>query len=298
MDETTTLLSEELSESLSELTDIPTSTEEVSEYLHNLIMLVQEFAVTYGVKLVAAIALLIIGFKVINIFAKKLSKSKAMAKIDLSTQSFVNNIFSIGLKIIIAITALGIIGVPMTSIIAVVGSCGLAVGLALQGSLSNIAGGFIILFLKPFVVGDFITSGDIAGTVEAIGIFHTKIITVDNKRIVVPNSTISNATLTNASALKERRVDLTFTASYSNDVDTVERVLREVCDRHELVFSDPEPFVHLSAHKDFALEYTVRVWCKGDDYWTVYFDLLKDVKKAFDENSISIPYPRIDIKTK
>ncbi len=298
MEETTTLLSEELSESLSELADIPTNTEEISEYLQNLIMLVQEFAVTYGVKLLIAAVLLIVGFKLINVFAKKLSKSKAMSKVDLSTQGFVNNIFSIGLKVVLGITALGIIGVPMTSIIAVVGSCGLAIGLALQGSLSNIAGGFIILFLKPFVVGDFIISGEITGTVEAIGIFHTKIITVDNKRIVVPNSTISNATLTNASALKERRVDLTFTASYSNDVDTVENVLKEVCRKHELVFSEPEPFVRLSAHKDFALEYTVRVWCKGDDYWTVYFDLLKDVKKAFDENSISIPYPRIDIKNK
>lgn len=298
MEETTTLLSEELSESLSELADIPTNTEEISEYLQNLIMLVQEFAVTYGVKLLIAAVLLIVGFKLINVSAKKLAKSKAMSKVDLSTQGFVNNIFSIGLKVVLGITALGIVGVPMTSIIAVVGSCGLAIGLALQGSLSNIAGGFIILFLKPFVVGDFIISGDITGTVEAIGIFHTKIITVDNKRIVVPNSTISNATLTNASALKERRVDLTFTASYSNDVDTVEKVLLQVCQKHELVFSDPEPFVRLSAHKDFALEYTVRVWCKGDDYWTVYFDLLKDVKKAFDENSISIPYPRIDIKNK
>ncbi len=298
MEETTALLSEELSESLSGLTDIPTNTEEAGEYLQNLIMLIQEFAVTYGVKLVVATALLIIGFKLINVFAKKLSKSKTMSKVELSTQGFVNNIFSIGLKIVLAITALGIIGVPMTSIIAVVGSCGLAIGLALQGSLSNIAGGFIILFLKPFVVGDFITSGDIAGTVESIGIFHTRVITGDNKRIVVPNSTISNATLTNASALKERRVDLTFTASYSNDVDLVENVLKEVCGKHELIFTDPEPFVHLSAHKDFALEYTVRVWCKSEDYWTVYFDLLKNVKSAFDENSISIPYPRIDIKNK
>lgn len=296
MEETTTLLPEELSESLSELAQMPTNTQEVDKYLQNLIMLIQEFAVTYGVKLLIAIVLLIIGFKLVNVFARKLAKSKAMAKVDLSTQGFVNNIFSIGLKVVLGVTALGIIGVPMTSIIAVVGSCGLAIGLALQGSLSNIAGGFIILFLKPFVVGDFITSGDIAGTVETIGIFHTRIITGDNKRIVVPNSTISNATLTNASALEERRVDITFTASYDNDVDTVERVLNEVCSTHELVFSDPAPFVHLSAHKDFALEYTVRVWCKSEDYWTVYYDLLKNVKKAFDANEISIPYPRIDIK--
>ena len=181
--------------------------------------------------------------------------------------------------------------------IAVIGSCGLAVGLALQGSLSNIAGGFIILVLKPFSVGDFITSGDIAGTVEEISIFHTKVLTVDNRRIIVPNSTISNATLTNVSALKERRVDLTFTAAYENDIDTVERVLTEACLNHELVLKEPEPFARLSAHKDCALEYTVRAWCKAEDYWTVYFDLIKDVKKAFDKNGISIPYPQLDVHT-
>lgn len=298
MEETTTLISEELSESLSELSELPTSVDEAGEYLKNLLLLIQEFAVTYGVKLIGAVLLLVIGFKLVNILTKKLSSTKAMTKIDASTQGVVNNIVSIVLKVVIAITALGIIGVPMTSIIAVVGSCGLAVGLALQGSLSNIAGGFIILFLKPFVAGDFIVSGDISGTVEDIGIFHTRIITADNKRIIVPNSTISNATITNASALKERRVDLTFTASYDADIVTVEKILLNVCENHELVLKDPAPFARLSAHKDCALEYTVRVWCKSENYWTVYFDLLRDVKNAFDANSISIPYPQIDVHNK
>lgn len=228
---------------------------------------------------------------------KKAAASRAFAKIEVSTRGIIVNVLGILIKVIIGITALAIIGVPMTSMIAVIGSCGLAVGLALQGSLSNIAGGFIILVLKPFKAGDFITSGDIAGTVEEISIFHTKLLTLDNRRIIVPNSTISNSTITNVSALKERRVDLTFTAAYQNDIDTVEKVLRDVCASHALVFKDPEPFARLSAHKDSALEYTVRVWCKADDYWTVYFDLIRDVKNAFDKNGISIPYPQLDVHT-
>lgn len=288
---------QDLEEGLSELTNIPTSLEGTGEYVKNLIGLLQEFAVTYGGKLIGALILLIIGFKVAGIITKKASSSRAFAKIEVSTRGILVNVLGILIKVIIGITALAIIGVPMTSMIAVIGSCGLAVGLALQGSLSNIASGFIILMLKPFTAGDFITSGDIAGTVEEISIFHTKLLTLDNRRIIVPNSAISNSTITNVSALKERRVDLTFTAAYQNDIDTVEKVLRDVCDSHALVFKDPEPFARLSAHKDSALEYTVRVWCKADDYWTVYFDLIRDVKNAFDKNGISIPYPQLDVHT-
>ncbi len=288
---------QDIEEGLSEITNIPTNLTETGEYVKNLISLLQEFAVTYGGKLIGALLLLIIGFKVANIITKKAAASKAFSKIDVSTKGFIINVLGVLIKVIIGITALAIMGVPMTSMIAVIGSCGLAVGLALQGSLSNIAGGFIILVLKPFTVGDFITSGDIAGTVEEISIFHTKVVTVDNRRIIVPNSAISNATLTNVSALKERRVDLTFTAAYQNDIDTVEKVLTEVCEKHALVLKNPEPFARLSAHKDCALEYTVRAWCKAEDYWTVYFDLIKDVKNAFDKNGISIPYPQIDVHT-
>ncbi len=293
--ESTTIseLTQNLEEGLSEITDIPTNLGETDEYIKNLINLLQEFAVTYGGKLIGAIILLIVGFKLTSIITKKLTNAKAMSKLDVSTKGFISSIFGVVLKVIVGITALAVLGVPMTSMVAVIGSCGLAIGLALQGSLANIAGGFIILVFKPFSVGDFITAGDVVGTVEDISIFHTKLLTGDNRRIIVPNSTISNATLTNVSALKERRVDLTFTASYDNDVNKVEEILLEVCKAHSLVLSDPEPFARLSAHKDSCLEYTVRVWCKAEDYWTVYFDLTKAVKYAFDKENISIPYPQI-----
>ena len=274
--EIATELAENLQENIDTLTDLPKSTDEISVYLKNLLTMLEEFAVTYGGKLIIALIILIVGFKLVNAGTRKLAI----------------------IKVIIGVTALAILGIPMSSIIAVIGSCGLAIGLALQGSLANIAGGFVLVLAKPFAIGDFIISGDISGTVEEIGIFHTKIITIDNKRIVVPNSTISNATLVNATAMKTRRVDLTFTASYDNDIDKVERVLTEVCRAHRLVLDDPAPFARLSAHKDSALEYTVRAWCNTDDYWTVYFDLFRDVKNAFDKNGISIPYPQVDVHTK
>ena len=296
--EIATELAENLQENIDTLTDLPKSTDEISVYLKNLLTMLEEFAVTYGGKLIIALIILIVGFKLVNAGTRKLAKAKGFAKLEPATKNFIVNAIGVLIKVIIGVTALAILGIPMSSIIAVIGSCGLAIGLALQGSLANIAGGFVLVLAKPFAIGDFIISGDISGTVEEIGIFHTKIITIDNKRIVVPNSTISNATLVNATAMKTRRVDLTFTASYDNDIDKVERVLTEVCRAHRLVLDDPAPFARLSAHKDSALEYTVRAWCNTDDYWTVYFDLFRDVKNAFDKNGISIPYPQVDVHTK
>ena len=296
--EIATELAENLQENIDTLTDLPKSTDEISVYLKNLLTMLEEFAVTYGGKLIIALIILIVGFKLVNAGTRKLGKAKGFARLEPATKNFIVNAIGVLIKVIIGVTALAILGIPMSSIIAVIGSCGLAIGLALQGSLANIAGGFVLVIAKPFAIGDFIISGDISGTVEEIGIFHTKIITIDNKRIVVPNSTISNATLVNATAMKTRRVDLTFTASYDNDIDKVERVLTEVCRSHRLVLDDPAPFARLSAHKDSALEYTVRAWCNTDDYWTVYFDLFRDVKNAFDKNGISIPYPQVDVHTK
>lgn len=289
---------QDIEEGVSELTNLPTNISETSEYVKNLIILLQEFAITYGGKLIGAVLLLIVGFKLTGIVTKKIATAKVFNKIDTSTRGFIGSVIGVLLKILVAITALAVFGVPMTSMIAVIGSCGLAIGLALQGSLSNIAGGFIILVFKPFSVGDFITAGDVAGTVEDISIFHTKVLTGDNKRIIVPNSTISNATLTNVSALAQRRVDLTFTAAYECDIDKVEQTLLKVAEAHELVLKEPAPFARLSAHKDSALEYTLRVWCESKDYWTVYFDLIKEVKLAFDREDISIPYPQLDVHSK
>lgn len=294
----TTALAQALEEDISRVTDLPTSVSEVNEYLHSLFTMLETFAVTYGGRLLIALILLIIGFKLVNLMTKKIGKTKAVSKLEPSTKGFVQSLIGVTAKVIIGITALAIVGIPMTSIIAVIGSCGLAIGLALQGSLANIAGGFIIMLLRPFRAGDYVTAGDVEGVIRDIGIFHTKLITLDNRVVLVPNSVISNATLTNYSTMETRRVDLTFTASYQADIATVERVLLETCRAHEKVLDDPAPFARLSGHLDSALEYTVRVWCRGEDYWDVHFDLLRDVKNAFDKNGIPIPYPQLDVHSK
>lgn len=296
--EALTEISSQLEENLEVFKDLPESADEVNEYLHKLLSMLEEFAVTYGGRLIIALILLIVGFKAVNFLVKKAGASKAFSKLEASTKGFLQSLISVAVKVIIAMTALAVMGIPMTSMIAVIGSCGLAIGLALQGSLANIAGGFIILILRPFRDGDYVITNGIEGTVESIGIFHTRLITVDNKTVVIPNSVISNATLTNVSALGERRVDLTFNADYNADIATVEKVLKETCRNHAKVLKDKDVFARLSAHNDYALEYTVRVWCKTADYWDVHFDLIRDVKYAFDKNGISIPYPQCDIHTK
>ncbi len=253
------------------------------------------FCMESGVKLVVAIVVLLIGFKLIDLFGKKFKNTKFYEKLDPTARTFFRSFITIALKIVLVIAAALIVGVPMASMVAVIGSAGLAIGLALQGSLSNIAGGFIILVFKPFKVGDFITSADATGTVEAINIFYTKILTVDNKVVQVPNSVISNQTLTDYSTKDLRRVDLSFNTAYDCDFEEVKSILLKVALDNDKALKDPAPEARLNEHGASALNFMLRVWCKTDDYWAVYFDMIEGVKKAFDENKIEIPYQQIDV---
>ena len=279
------------------LSSLPQNQAEAGEYLKKLWTMLEEFAITYGGKLLIALLLIIVGFKLVKMFTKRLENAKALNRLDPSARSFLRSSVGIVCKLLICIVALSVMGVPMTSIITVVGSCGLAVGLALQGSLANIAGGFVLLVVKPFKVGDFIVSGELSGTVTDIGIFNTKLRSIDNKVIIVPNSTISNATVTNVTELPLRRVDLTFNAAYGDDIALVKKTLLSVCDAHKSILKDPAPFARVSGHRDSAVEYTLRAWCRTEDYWDVYFDLLEQVKQAFDANNITIPFPQVDVHT-
>lgn len=253
------------------------------------------FCMESGVKLIVAIIVLLIGFKLVDILGKRFKNTKFYEKLDPTARTFFRSFITIALKIVLVIVAALIIGVPMASMVAVIGSAGLAIGLALQGSLSNIAGGFIILVFKPFKVGDFITTADAMGTVESINIFYTKVLTNDNKVIQIPNSVISNQTLTDYSTKDLRRVDLNINTSYDNDVEKVKSVLLSVAEKTDKAVLDPAPQARLSEHGASSLNFAFRVWCKNEDYWDVYFDLLEGVKKAFDENGIQIPYQQIDV---
>ena len=254
-----------------------------------------EFATTSGFKLVAVIVLVIVGLKGIKWLKKWIRTSPSLDKVDSSLRSFAVSFVSVVLYAILFVTVLMILGVPATSFVAVLTTCAAAIGLALQGSLSNFAGGIMILLFKPFKVGDYVEAAGESGTVSEISVVYTELLTVDNKRITIPNGTLTNSVIKNYTSEKLRRVDLTFNASYKCDVENVKSVISKVIENDPKVLKTPEPFVRLSAHDESALTYTVRIWCKTEDYWDVNFDTIENVKKAFDENGIEIPYNQIDV---
>ncbi|MCR5149703.1 MAG: mechanosensitive ion channel [Clostridiales bacterium] len=261
-----------------------------------LIEKIVEFCTTSGLKLLGAVLIIFIGFKVVKFLTGVVTRSKFYGKLEPTARSFCKSAVTISLKIIILVTAAAMLGVPMTSIIAVIGSAGLAIGLALQGGLSNIAGGFVILVFKPFMVGDYIEVGEFSGIVHSISVFYTKIYTLDNKKIMIPNSMMSSQSVVDFSALPTRRVDIKFSVAYDSDIDEVKNILIGVAEKEELVLSSPTPpFARLKEHGDSALIFELRAWCNTEDYWTVFFDLTENVKKAFDENGIQIPFPQMDV---
>lgn len=283
-----------------DITDIDLSN--VSENISNadkiidtIINTITEYLADAGINLILSIIFLLVGWKIINVFSKKIKEGKLFAKIEPTARSFMNSAISITLKILLIITIAAILGVPMTSLIAVLGSCGLAIGLALQGSLSNIAGGFILTVFKPFVVGDFIKSGEFEGTVKSINIFYTKIITPDNKIIVIPNSKVSDSALTDYNAFPTRRVEIDITAAYSENSDIVKQALIDAAKCSELVDKSIEPVAVITSFDDSAVAYQLRFWCNTSDYWDVKFFVTEKVKKIFDERKIQIPFPQMDV---
>lgn len=255
----------------------------------------QGLIIIYGQKIILAIIVLVIGLILINHLLKLINKSLDKAKVDKSLHSFLNSIINISLKILLFITIASMLGVKMTSFIAILGAAGLAVGLALQGSLSNFAGGVLIILLKPFKVGDFIEGTGHAGTVTEIQVFHTILNTPDNRVIVIPNGNLSNSSVINYSKKDTRRVDLTFGVSYQDDITKVKNVLTRLANEHELILKDPAPVIKLAELGDSSINFILRVWCQSENYWTVHFDLLENVKLEFDKENISFPYPHMDV---
>ena len=287
---------EETTQGLFQLPDPATvKLEDVPGFLDRLKDKVFDFATSYGMRLVAALLLLIIGFKLVGWIVKGYKKSKLYSRLDPTVRSFLQSVISISLKVLLIVSAAAIMGVPMSSMVALVTSAGLTIGLALQGGLSNIAGGFVILVFKPFSVGDYICFSSYEGTVKSINLFYTKMITLDNRQITIPNSMVSNDALINNSAMNTRRVDLQFSVSYDSDLDLVrETILRVAADDPD-VRREPAPVALLQTQSDSALVFCCRVFCKTEKYWDVYFRMNENVKRAFDQNGISIPYPQVDV---
>ena len=261
----------------------------------NILSLLLEFATSFGVKLLGAIIIFVFGIKFASWLSKSIHNSSKLDKLDTSFRSFLASFSKIAVYIVLIITVAMILGVPATSFITILASCGVAIGLALQGSLSNFAGGLMILFFKPFKVGDFIESMGETGTVVEISVVYTELLTPDNRRITVPNGTLTNSIIKNYSSEDLRRVDLSFSVAYDSDDEKVKDIIRDVIDAQPQALKDPAPFIRMSEHSDSALVYVARIWCKSADYWTVYFDVLEQVKAAFDKEGIAIPFPQMDV---
>ena len=255
-------------------------------------------AMDLGGKIIVTLLVLGIGLKLVKIVVKLLTKSKVFSAIDVTAQTFLKSVITIALKAVVFITAIGVLGVPLTSVITVIASCGVAVGLALQGGLSNLAGGIIIIILKPFKVGDYIDNGSVNGSVEAIGIFYTTLITPDNKRVIIPNGGLMNSTVTAANQLDTRRVDWAFSVAYASDLDKVRKAIYDTVIGNDLVLKDKGIDIFVSKHGENAIELSVRAWCNTSDYWGIYFDINEKVKKVFDAEGIQIPYHQVDVHIK
>ncbi len=264
------------------------NTEKIIEFLFDLLA-------SLGIKIITALIVLFIGSKLIKFLKKWIKNSPKLDKIDMGVRTFLSSFSGISLYAILFISIAMILGIPTTSFVTALASCGVAIGLALQGALGNLAGGIMILIFKPFKVGDYINTASTSGTVSNITIMYTVLTTPDNKIITIPNGSLTNSVIENYSASDERRVDLVFSTGYDCDIDKVKKILLDAANRHEKVLKDPEPFARLTKHADSSLEYILRVWCRASDYWDVNFDLIETVKKDFDENGISIPYPQMDI---
>lgn len=256
---------------------------------------IQDYIALYGLNIIGAILIFVVGRWIAKLLRKMVEMMMTKNNIDPTLRGFTCDLTYVALLCFIIIAALNQLGIQTASFIAVLGAAGLAIGLALQGSLSNFASGVLMIVFKPFKAGDYIEGGGTAGTVEEIQIFTTRLKTPDNKQIIVPNSKMMGDNITNYSAKDTRRVDMVFGVSYSDDIDKVKAVIADVLAHDERILKDPAPQIVLSSLADSSVNFSVRPWVKSADNWPVYFDTHEAIKKRFDAEGISIPFPQRDI---
>lgn len=266
-----------------------------AETIKVLISKLVGYATEYGLKLIYAIIILIIGWWLVKMVMKAVKKAFEKKKLDESLKGFLLSLISIALKVILFITVAGMLGIEMTSFLALLGAAGLAIGMALKGTLSNFAGGVMILLLKPFKVGEYIDGGGYKGTVSSISIFNTTLLTFDNILVTIPNGQLSEAATMNFSRMDTRRIDIEFGISYSDDIDKAKKVIVETIESNPRVLKEPKLIVAVRSLGDSSVNITTRSWVKTTDYWEVYFEIVESVKKALDKNDITIPFPQRDV---
>ena len=268
------------------------ATTPVSDWLPDLVM---DYLVPFGIKLVAAIVVLLLGRWVIKLIKKGLTRIMERRKADPSLSSFLMSLVSVLLTFLLIIAIVGILGVNTSSLVALLASAGLAIGMALSGTLQNFAGGVMIMLFKPFKVGDFISAQGYEGVVNEIQIFNTHVLTPDNKEVILPNGSLSTGAMTNFSKQGTRRVDWSFSIAYGDDYDKAKSLLLRLCDEDGRIQKTPQPFVELGKLNDSSVDITVRVWVDAADYWAVFFSMNEKVYKAFAAEGLSIPFPQMDV---
>lgn len=263
--------------------------------MEKLLDKLNELWVNAGIKLIYVLVILIVGGRLIKLITKLITKGRAFKKLDKSVSSFLLSFIKIALNILLLVIVAGVIGIPSASIITLIGSAGVAIGLAMQGGLSNIAGGLIILVFKPFKVGDFIDTHTDAGTVKSISLFYTTLTTIDNRTVSIPNGNLANSSSVNFSNETERRLDISIDISYNNKIDDVKKCINSVLSKEKRINKEKDVFVRVTNYKESSMEYTIRVWVLKEDYWDVKFDLLENLKNKFDQDGVTIPYNQLDI---
>lgn len=257
--------------------------------------MIQTTGVDFGIRAVTAILIFFVGKWIVSLVTKGLLKAMQTGEVDTTLRRFIANLARMVLMLFVIIAAIHQLGVQTASLVALIGAAGLAVGLALQGSLSNFAAGVLIVLFRPYKVGDWIEGGGVSGSVVEVQILTTVLKTGDNKRVIIPNSQIMGTTITNYSANDTRRVDLVVGVSYSDDLDKVRKELQDLVDADDRILKDPAVTIAVSELADSSVNFVLRPWVNTADYWAVYFDLTERVKKRFDEVGISIPFPQRDV---
>ena len=263
--------------------------------LSNILPRLQELLAFYGLNIVAAILIFVVGRWIARALRNVIKRMMTKGNVDEILVSFVGNLTYIALFAFVIIAALNQLGIQTTSFIAIIGAAGLAIGLALQGSLANFAAGVLMIIFRPFQVGDYIEGAGVAGAVEKVQIFTTQLKTPDNKTIIIPNAKMMGDNITNYSAKDTRRVDMVIGVGYGDDLKKVREILEDILAKDHRILKDPAPTIGVLELGDNSVNFAVRPWVKRDDYWGAYFDVTETVKRRFDEEGISIPYPQRDV---
>ena len=257
--------------------------------------LLDTYVIPWGINIAFAVIIFIVGKFLVNVITNLVKKLMGKAHVDSILVNFIGSIIKTVLLLFVVIAALDKLGVNTTSLIALIGAAGLAIGLALQGSLQNLASGVMLIIFRPFTAGDFVEAGGTMGVVEEIGIFTTKMRTGDNKEVIVPNGALFGGIITNYSKRDTRRVDMVFGIGYGDDIRKAKDVITNIIETDERILKDPAPLIAVGELADSSVNFNVRPWVNSADYWGVYYDLNEKIKMAFDDNGISIPFPQMDV---